>query len=73
MCYRVDEQLYPYRGRTRFTQYIPSKPAKYGIKVWWVCDSHTSYPLQDQGYTGLAPSGEVDRNQGERVVRELCV
>ncbi|XP_054746362.1 piggyBac transposable element-derived protein 3-like [Anastrepha obliqua] len=29
----VDEQLFPYRGRTRFTQYIPSKPAKYGIKV----------------------------------------
>lgn len=23
----VDEQLFPYRGRTRFTQYIPSKPA----------------------------------------------
>lgn len=30
----VDEQLFPYRGRTKFTQYIPSKPAKYGIKVW---------------------------------------
>uniref|UniRef100_A0A182HYY9 PiggyBac transposable element-derived protein domain-containing protein n=1 Tax=Anopheles arabiensis TaxID=7173 RepID=A0A182HYY9_ANOAR len=24
----VDEQLYPYRGGTGFTQYIPSKPAK---------------------------------------------
>ena len=31
----VDEQLFPYRGRTRFTQYITSKPAKYGLKVWW--------------------------------------
>lgn len=30
----IDEHLFPYRGRTRFTQYIPSKPAKYGIKVW---------------------------------------
>lgn len=37
-CLTVDEQLYPYRGRTRFIQYIPSKPAKYGIKVWWICD-----------------------------------
>ena len=30
----VDEQLFPYRGRTRFTQFIPSKSAKYGIKIW---------------------------------------
>uniref|UniRef100_A0A182XQ41 PiggyBac transposable element-derived protein domain-containing protein n=1 Tax=Anopheles quadriannulatus TaxID=34691 RepID=A0A182XQ41_ANOQN len=27
-------ELYPYRGGTGLTQYIPSKPAKYGIKVW---------------------------------------
>lgn len=48
----VDEQLYPYRGRTRFTQYIPSKPAKYGIKVFWLADSKTGYPLQGSIYTG---------------------
>ena len=30
----IDEQLYPYRGRTKFTQYFQSKPAKYGIKEW---------------------------------------
>lgn len=30
----VDEQLVPYRGRCPFCQYIPSKPAKYGIKIW---------------------------------------
>lgn len=29
----VDEQLFPYRGHTTFTQYIPSKPAKYGINI----------------------------------------
>uniref|UniRef100_A0A182PWM9 DDE_Tnp_1_7 domain-containing protein n=1 Tax=Anopheles epiroticus TaxID=199890 RepID=A0A182PWM9_9DIPT len=27
----VDEQLFPYRGGTGFTQYIPSKPAKIGL------------------------------------------
>lgn len=48
----VDEQLFPFRGRTRFTQYIPSKPAKYGIKVFWLADSRTSYPLQGSIYTG---------------------
>ena len=67
----VDEQLYPYRGGTRFTQYIPSKPVKYGIKVWWVCDSATSYPIKGQIYTGLAPSGERETNQGERVVKDV--
>ncbi|XP_037942532.1 piggyBac transposable element-derived protein 4-like [Teleopsis dalmanni] len=29
----IDEQLFPYRGKTKFTQYIPSKPAKYGREV----------------------------------------
>lgn len=45
--------------------YIPLKPAKYGLKVWWVNDSDTCYPLLGQLYTGLAPNGE-------RVAKELC-
>ena len=39
----VDEQLFPYRGRCRYIQYIPSKPAKYGLKFWAACDSTTFY------------------------------
>ncbi|CAD7076630.1 unnamed protein product [Hermetia illucens] len=45
MCYTVgknvtvDEQLVPFRGRCPFTQYIPSKPHKYGIKIWCLCDA----------------------------------
>lgn len=66
----VDEQLYAYRGRTRFTQYIPSKPAKYGIKVWWVCDAKSFYPLKGQIYTGKI-NNQRDVNQGERVVKQL--
>lgn len=61
----VDEQLYPYRGRTRFTQYIPSKPAKYGIKVWWICNARTSFPLGGQIYTGKSSPGVRKVNQGE--------
>lgn len=41
----VDEQLVVYRGCCR-------KPAKYGVKIWWPCDSETSYPLKGQVYTG---------------------
>ncbi|XP_071567686.1 piggyBac transposable element-derived protein 4-like [Temnothorax nylanderi] len=67
----IDEQLYPYRSRTKFTQYIPSKPAKYGIKIWWICDAENAYPLQGIIYAGK--SGDVrEKNQGERVVKELA-
>lgn len=67
----IDEQLYPYRGRTGFTQYIPSKPAKYGIKIWWICDAENAYPLQGILYTGKT-DGTREKNQGERVVKELA-
>ena len=38
-CVTIDEQLVPFRGRCKFKQYMPSKPAKYGIKIFWLCDS----------------------------------
>lgn len=68
----IDEQLYPYRGHTKFTQYIPSKPAEYGIKIWWICDAENAYPLHGIIYAGK--TGNVrGKNQGERVVKELAV
>lgn len=67
----IDEQLYSYRGRTRFTQYMPNKPAKYGIKVWWACDALTGYPMFGEIYTGQPISGR-EVNQGERVVKTLA-
>lgn len=67
----IDEQLYPFRGHTKFTQYIPSKPAKYGIKIWWICDAENAYPLYGIIYSGK--TGNVrEKNQGERVVKELA-
>lgn len=68
----IDEQLFPYRGRTKFTQYIPSKPARYGIKVWWACDAKTHYPLHGNIYTGKNPSGERATNQGENEMMRLA-
>ena len=38
----VDEQLVVFRGRCPFKVYIPSKPGKYGIKVWACCDVDTA-------------------------------
>ena len=34
----VDEELYGFRGRCSFRQFIPSKPARYGIKYWCLTD-----------------------------------
>lgn len=48
----VDEQLVPFLGRCPFRQYLPSKPDKYGMKIWWVCDSATAYPLNAIPYIG---------------------
>ncbi|XP_045073157.1 uncharacterized protein LOC123486044 [Coregonus clupeaformis] len=67
----VDEQLVPFRGRCPFRQYIPSKPAKYGIKTWVACDSKSSYAWKMQVYTGKATCGGPEKNQGMRVVLDL--
>lgn len=67
----VDEQLVAFRGRCPFKQYIPSKPAKYGIKIWTMCDSKTSYVLKAQIYTGKVSGAAPERNQGMRVVSDL--
>ena len=76
MCYQhgpsvtVDEQLYAFRGRCEYIQYIPSKPAKYGLKFWLVCDSSTYYCSNIQMYSGKDDSrGET--SLGQHVVRSL--
>ncbi|KAJ8333447.1 hypothetical protein SKAU_G00414550 [Synaphobranchus kaupii] len=67
----VDEQLVPFRGRCKFRQYIPNKPAKHGIKIWVVCDVATSYAWTMQVYTGKQEGARPEVNQGRRVVLEL--
>ncbi|XP_055838968.1 piggyBac transposable element-derived protein 4-like [Episyrphus balteatus] len=69
----IDEQLVAFRGRCPFRQYIPSKPAKYGIKFWVLCDSATSYAWNIQPYTGKEIGNTPERNQGMRVVLDLVV
>ena len=68
----VDEQLIPFRGRCPFRQYIPSKPAKYGIKMWFLCDSKNYYAYNSQVYLGRARNCKTEKNQGQRVVLDLC-
>ncbi|XP_067248688.1 piggyBac transposable element-derived protein 4-like [Chanodichthys erythropterus] len=67
----VDECLVSFRGRCMFKQYMPNKPAKYGIKIWAACDAKTSYAWSMQIYTGKPRDGPPERNQGMRVVLDL--
>ena len=42
----------PFRGRCSFLQYMPSKPGKYGLKLFWICDAENAYPLRCLPYLG---------------------
>ena len=51
-CVTVDEMLAAFRGRVPFKMYIPSKPAKYGIKFFMVNDAASQYALNAIPYLG---------------------
>ena len=68
----VDEQLVAFRGRCSFKQYIPSKPAKYGLKIFWINDSANGYPLGGLPYLGKENDRRALPNTGERIVEKLC-
>lgn len=53
----IDEMLHPFRGRCSFIQYIPSKPAKYGIKIFALCDARNFYTSNLEIYCGKQPDG----------------
>lgn len=70
-CVTIDEQLVTFRGRCPFKQFIPSKPGKYGLKIWALCDSDTNYAWSMQVYTGKDRNCQPEKNQGRRVVLDL--
>ncbi|XP_049316471.1 piggyBac transposable element-derived protein 4-like isoform X1 [Bactrocera dorsalis] len=67
----VDEQLVAFRGRCSFRQFMPSKPAKYGLKFWLSVDSKSGYVWKIQPYLGKPRNAKPEKNQGERVALDL--
>jgi len=59
--------LVPFRGRCSFKQYMPSKPAKYGLKFWCLCDASTAYCLRMQPYLGIDHGAVRTTNLGKKV------
>ncbi|XP_041981601.1 piggyBac transposable element-derived protein 4-like [Aricia agestis] len=53
----LDEELVAFRGRCPFRQYIPSKPAKYGIKIYALVDNKTYFSCNLEVYCGKQPEG----------------
>ena len=48
----VDEQLFPIKVKCRFTQYMPNKPNKFGIKFWLASDVKSKYVVNAFPYLG---------------------
>ncbi|CAK6983491.1 piggyBac transposable element-derived protein 4-like [Scomber scombrus] len=66
-----DDVEYNLARRCHFRQYIPSKPAKYGITFWVAWDARSSYAWKMQVYTGKPVGGAAERNQGMLVVLDV--
>ena len=56
----VDETMVGFRGRFGSKQYMPSKPTKYGIKVFTLADSTQGYIMKCLVYTGGDTLDEAD-------------
>lgn len=68
----IDEQLVAFRGRCPIKVYIPSKPAKYGIKIFAMVDVKTQYTHNLEIYAGQQPDGPFQQsNSGHSVVKRL--
>lgn len=69
----VDEQLVPMKNKCKIIQYIPSKPDKFGIKIWMLACNKTKYRFNQFPYLGAI---EKDSRNGERlgdfVVKKLA-
>ena len=68
----VDEQLLGYRGRVPGRTYMPAKPRKYGLKIFWLCEAGTGFALNGCIYTDRGANDPVHCNLGEDIVTELA-
>src|SRR5215469_15705523 len=56
--------LVPFRGRCSFIQYVPNKPAKYGIKIFALCDAKNCFTGNLEVYCGKQPIGPYNFSSG---------
>jgi hypothetical protein len=75
----VDESLIRYKGRLSFKQYIPTKRAKCGIKLYCACEATSGYlynflvhstPAANRRFASDIDTGRLSLS--EKIVIELC-
>lgn len=67
----VDEQLFPTKARYPFTQYMASKPDKFGIKFWLAVDAKSKYLVNGFPYLGKDEHRPANESLSEYVVLQL--
>lgn len=65
----IDETMLKFKGRKFFHQFLPSKPIRFGFKLFILAESCTGYIWDFQVYTGK--KGEAELNQTRNVVLRL--
>lgn len=72
VCIAVDECIKKFKGRCVFKQYIKNKPVRWGIKIFAVCCSATSYMWNAAFYLGKrSEEKEVDKSITQKTVLKL--
>ena len=66
----VDEQLFPGKCRYTFTQFMVSKPAKYGQKYWLAVDKDSKYVVSWFPYVGRDETRSKDQRVSDQVVMQ---
>ncbi|GBL74862.1 hypothetical protein AVEN_243707-1 [Araneus ventricosus] len=64
----LDEKLEAFRGQCAFRQYIPSKPAKYGIQTLALVDTRLFHTSNIEIYAGMQPEGPFSISNKSRDV-----
>lgn len=67
----IDEAMIPYKGRFSAKQYVPSKPVKWGIKVWMRCDTTSGYCHEFDVYLGKGSNNTNGKGLPYNVVTKL--
>lgn len=67
----LDEQQFGFFGNCPVKQFNPAKPAKYGIKTFWICDASNGYALNGKIYSGKE-DGAITRDLAAKVTKELA-
>ncbi|XP_061512551.1 uncharacterized protein LOC133393104 [Anopheles gambiae] len=67
----VDEQLFPSKTRCPFTQFMASKPDKYGQKYWMAVDVDSKYVVNIIPYLGKNYERPAEERLGDFVVKKL--